>query len=338
VVETLEAASVLFAKNPLPMWVYDPRTLAVLDVNEAAVRSYGWSRAEFLSMPIVGLRPDAEDGRPPQEPPLSGIETHLRRDGTRLEAELRSSRIELGGRAAVLLVAEDATRRLAAQRELQALVTRHHRVREEEQARIAREIHDSLGQSLTVMKMDLAALADRLPKKAGLRDRVRDLARQVDAIVANVREIAAGLHPALLDQMGLPTTLEWHLERFGRETGLVCRLDAAGLSDALSPERAIALYRIVQEALSNVVHHAKARSVDVALLSDEAGLCLRVTDDGRGISPDDILKPRSLGLIGMRERASALGGTLKVEGAPGFGTRVEVRLPRAGPTEEGGTR
>jgi PAS domain S-box-containing protein len=337
VVETLEAASVLFAKNPLPMWVYDSETLAVLDVNEAAVASYGWSREEFLSKSILELRPDGPDGTPPPGRPDSGVETHLRRDGSRLEAELRSSRIEIGGRPAVLLVAEDATRRLAAARELQALVTRALNLREEEQTRIAREIHDSLGQSLTVLKFDLTLLADGLKKRGALAEKAREMARRVDAAIASLRDIAAGLHPATLEQLGLAATLEWTLERFQKDTGLPCSLDASGLSVPIPPELAVALYRIVQEALSNVLRHAQARRVEVSLSSDEGGICLRVTDDGKGISPDDTLKPRSLGLIGMRERARALGGTLKVEGAPGFGTRVEVRAPATLPGEEGAT-
>jgi PAS domain S-box-containing protein len=333
VVEILETASVLFSKNPLPMWVYDPETLAVLDVNEAAVSSYGWTREEFLSRSILQLRPDGPDGVPPSGNPVSGVETHLRRDGSRLEAELRSSVVEIGGRRAVLLVAEDATRRLAAARELQALVTRSSNLREEEQARIAREIHDSLGQSLTVLKFDLSALADSLKKRRDLSERAREMARRVDAAIASLREIAAGLHPATLEQLGLAATLEWTLDRFQADTGLACSLDEGGLTLPIPPSLAVALYRIAQEALSNVLRHAQARKVDVSLFSEGEEIVLRVTDDGRGISPEDTLKPRSLGLIGMRERVRGLGGTLKVEGAPGFGTRVEVRTP-AKPTEE----
>jgi PAS domain S-box-containing protein len=327
VVQTLDSASVLFAKNPLPMWVYDPNTLAILDVNEAAVRAYGWSRTEFLGMSILGLRPDDEEGRTPASPPVSGIETHLRRNGTRLEAEIRSSRVDLGGVEAVLLVAEDATQRLGAQRELQALVERSLKVREQEQARIAREIHDSLGQTLTVLKIDLAALGSRLGRDRTAAAKVASMARQVDAAIADVRQIAAGLHPAMIDQLGLPAALEWLVETFGAEAGLDCRFEQGSISRDISPGRAIALYRVTQEALSNVARHAQARTVVVSLADEGESLLLRVTDDGRGISPDEILKPRSLGLIGMRERAKALGGTFFVEGAPGFGTRVEVRLP-----------
>lgn len=336
--ETLPSAA-LFEKSPLPMWVYDPATLAVLDVNEAAVRTYGWSRREFLSMSILGLRPDGPDGRRSEAPPVSGVETHLRRDGSRLEADLRSSEVEVGGTPAVLLVAEDATKRIAAQRELQALVERSLKVREEEQARIAQEIHDSLGQSLTVLKMDLVAVGDRL----GRRDRelgrkVAEMAARVDAAVEDVREIAAGLHPALIDQLGLSAALEWFVERFGRETGLSCRFEGGESVAEPSPGRAIALYRIVQEALANVVRHAQAKGAVVSLVEDGADLVLRVTDDGKGILPDEIHKPRSLGLIGMRERARVLGGTFRVEGAPGFGTRVEVRLPKREPDREGSDR
>ena len=213
---------------------------------------------------------------------------------------------------------------------LRALTSRLETLREEESIRIAREIHDDLGQSLTGLKMDLGALARALPAGApdAARERIRGMGELVDATVETVRKISGELRPHLLDPLGLVAALEFALDRFGERTGVKTRLDAAAGDEGLDARRATALFRIFQEALTNVARHAGATRVTVTLDAEGDDLVLRVSDDGRGAAPSDLEAPAALGVLGMQERARAAGGSVVVEGESGRGTRVTARVPR----------
>ncbi len=229
--------------------------------------------------------------------------------------------------------AEDALRRSHAQ--LRALSERRELVREEERTRVAREIHDELGQVLTTLKLDLAWLADKPPAgPRALRNRLRALSRRIDGAIRTVQTIATALRPAPLDHLGLVAALEWHARQFQALSGLRVDLDVALNDPGLDPRLSIAVFRIFQEALTNVARHAGASRVDVHLAEEDGALRLDVIDDGRGIreaARDDI---GSLGVLGMRERARSLAGELDVRPLPGGGTAVSLRLPlrrEAGP-------
>lgn len=203
-------------------------------------------------------------------------------------------------------------------------------LREDERTRISREIHDELGQSLTALKLDLAWLARRLGEAAGpLRDKAASLTRDVDDIIGAVKKISAELRPGILDDLGLGAAVEWQAREFERRTGIRCRV--AVEPEDLSPDRdrATSLFRILQEALTNVARHAEATEVEVRLEEGHGELVLEVRDDGKGISGDGIADPASLGLLGIRERALAWGGSAEIAGTPGKGTRVRVALPPA---------
>jgi PAS domain S-box-containing protein len=232
----------------------------------------------------------------------------------RIEAELRQSR-----------------------EQLRQLSGRLEAMREEERTRISREIHDELGGALTGLKMDLARLnkqADTLTPEA-VRARAQEITALVDATVKTVRRIATDLRPGILDDFGLAAAIEWQLQEFEQRAGIECVFLGEAEDLALAPEAATALFRVLQETLTNVARHAEARNVEVRLEPTPAGLVLEVQDDGRGIAPHEVEGSRSLGLLGMRERVRLLAGRLEIEGQPGRGTRVRVTVPLNTHEQEG---
>lgn len=213
-----------------------------------------------------------------------------------------------------------------------AELTEHiEQVKEQERARIAREIHDDLGGNLTAIKMALSMLAARLPadqpvlaEKAGYLD---DL---VDRTIEAVHRISLDLRPSTLD-LGIVAALEWQAREFEKGSGIACVFRSAEREIELDPDHAAALFRIFQEALTNVAKHAGATRVTVTLRRQRQHLTLVICDNGRGIAAADRLKPASFGLRGMSERARALGGTLTLSAAPGGGTMVTIKIRLAPP-------
>jgi signal transduction histidine kinase len=204
-------------------------------------------------------------------------------------------------------------------------------VAEEEKARLARELHDEMGANLTAISIDMNAVSARLkpdqPELAGMLERAR--ATLVDTVQLK-RRIVENLRPSLLDNLGLAAALHSYCDEFGRVTGLDCEALVDGDVDAAGPMHAIAVFRIVQEALNNVAKYAGARHVIVHLAREGGDLSLEVIDDGVGIEVDAVREPKSHGLLGMRERALLLGGSLKVKrGINGIGTCVEALIPLA---------
>jgi PAS domain S-box-containing protein len=221
---------------------------------------------------------------------------------------------------------------LRAQREqLRALAAHVESVREEERVRIAREIHDELGQALTCMSMDLAFLEKQLPKEnAQAAARVSALATLVKDTVKTVRRISAELRPSILDDLGLGAAMEWLAHDFATRTGIDCGVSVPS-NVTIAAERGTVVFRMCQEALTNVARHAGATHVSIDLMIDvDDCLTLEVSDNGRGITEYEVHGPDSLGLLGMRERAALLGGVAEVNGMPGQGTTVTVRVPLAG--------
>jgi signal transduction histidine kinase len=212
--------------------------------------------------------------------------------------------------------------------DLRALAARVQSVQEEEQRRIAREIHDELGQALTALKMDLSWMTNRLPPDSGpLLEKTRSMAAQIDSMVHSVRELAARLRPEALDELGLPAAIKWQAREFQLRAGIRCNVTVPAGELVLDQERATALFRIFQELLTNVARHAAATKVDVALRQVEGSLLLEVTDDGCGIVETQIRSPSSLGLLGMRERAAPFGGRLEIGPRRGKGTSARVLIP-----------
>jgi len=211
---------------------------------------------------------------------------------------------------------------------LRALSARMRSVREDEQIRIAREIHDELGQALTGLKMDLTWLGGRLPAdQKPLLKKIKSMFRLIDETIRSVRKIASGLRPDLLDEVGLAAAIGWQARDFQLRTGIRCNVNLPPDSDGLDQERSTAVFRIFQEVLTNVARHANATRVDVFMRQDADTLTLEVQDNGRGISAAEMRGSKSLGLLGMRERVLLFSGKLDINGSRGRGTQVTVSLP-----------
>ena len=265
----------------------------------------------------------------------------LRADGGEFPIEASISQAADGGRRYFTVILRDITVRKqaedalkASQRELRELSARVLEAREEEKTHIARELHDELGQLLTALKMDLAALRASPPESR--HQKMQQMSELLDATVGATRRISADLRPLMLDDLGLADAASWLVEDFCNRYPIECRAEIAG-ADALegvSKSVSTAVYRAVQEALTNIARHAGARHAWVTLQVQDGEILVEVEDDGRGIAPEELAKPRSLGLKGMRERISFLGGTLDIARAPRGGTRLRLRVPMRGLSEE----
>ena len=211
--------------------------------------------------------------------------------------------------------------------QLRALTAHLERVREEERTRIAREIHDELGQALTGLKMDLSWFAARLPNQHALQEKSASMLKLIDSTVNAVRRLSTELRPAILDSLGLIAAIEWLAQEFEKRTGVTCAFVTADDELTLDDDRTTALFRICQEALTNVARYAEATSVHILLEIDDKEILLRIKDNGRGITEKETKATKSFGLLGMRERARLLGGTFEISGAPDQGTTLTVRIP-----------
>jgi PAS domain S-box-containing protein len=238
-------------------------------------------------------------------------------------------------------VVMDVTERMLAELErqrsfdqLRALTASVQNAREEERKRVAREIHDELGQALTAIKIDLSSLVHEFPADAQTK-RIESISNVVDQTIKSVRRISTELRPGILDDLGLIAAVEWAAEEFEARTGTRCRLELLENDSAIDPDRATAVFRILQETLTNVARHANAACVHVRMFKESRDIVLEVHDDGRGATEVELSASGSLGIRGMRERALLLGGDLAIRGIPGQGTTVLVRIPLAESTSQG---
>jgi signal transduction histidine kinase len=216
---------------------------------------------------------------------------------------------------------------------LRALAARIEDDREEERTAIAREIHDQLGQNLTAIRMDIDWLSRALEKPRQddpkLARKLLSMAELLDATVPLVRDISRRLRPGVLDALGLRAALEWLLEDFGERAGLKTAFACDVDDSRLGPDRATVLFRITQESLTNIARHARARYVTLHLGPEADGVILELFDDGRGFAVEQLNEspPRSLGILGMRERAHSVGGRFSITSIPGQGTTVSAWVP-----------
>ena len=215
---------------------------------------------------------------------------------------------------------------------LHALSLRLEVAREEERARLARELHDELGQVLTSLKLEFMWLVDELKKsepKPGIQlvNKLQSLIGLIEVSIQSVRQISGDLRPAVLDHLGLREAIQWEATKFQARTGIRCRVAAHLTREIADRSRALALYRILQEALTNVVRHAHAGAVRISLAQRRRSIVLVVKDNGRGITKPELSSMMSIGLLGMSERARLLGGRITITGAPGRGTTVTVTVP-----------
>jgi PAS domain S-box-containing protein len=266
-------------------------------------------------------------------------ETDERRaDGTpiRIEGQYMCVYDAAGRITGHLGIQRDITNRHRAQEEvvrsreeLRALASKLETAREQERTRIAHEVHDELGQALTGLKLDLAWMEQRLALCAPpeVTERGRNVLMRMDQLMEAVRRIVTELRPSVLDHLGLPAAIEWQAHDFASRTGLALDLQIVAPEGRPADELASPVFRMLQEALTNVARHANATRVAVKYRRDERLLSLDVSDNGRGITASELHGTNSLGLLSLRERALACGGTLEITGAPDRGTTVSLRVP-----------
>jgi len=214
------------------------------------------------------------------------------------------------------------------QENLRALAAHLQSVREEERTRIAREIHDHLGQALTAIKMDLTWIGNRLSaSQKALMTKVKGTFRLIDEAVQSVRKLATELRPEVLDELGLSAAIKWQTKEFQKRAGIRCSVTLESDSFEVDRERSTATFRIFQELLTNIARHANATKVNVQVRADGGILELVVEDDGEGIAEAEVDNPKSLGLLGIRERVLPFGGKVSILGTRKQGTKVTISLP-----------
>lgn len=235
-------------------------------------------------------------------------------------------------------IAEDITERKevaeklkASSEQLRALSVSLRTAKEEEGIRIARELHDELGSALTTLKWSLLRLdkvRSSTSKSAGkAAEKIAEMVELVDSTINTVRRISSELRPGVVDDLGLVSAIEWHAQQFQDNTGVVCRFESSAEDVDLNREQATTVFRIFQEAMTNILRHAQATKANILIEEEEDGFVLEIKDNGRGITETEKLGIRSLGLLGMRERAHSVGGTVEISGAAGRGTVLTVHLP-----------
>jgi len=260
----------------------------------------------------------------------------LRANGEEFPIEASISQTRDGGARLYTVMLRDVTERVSAEHaqqrareELRELSANLQKIREDEKTRIARELHDDLGQQLTALKMDISSVEEALGGSASelVRDHLQGMRRLIDATVASVRRIAADLRPVMLDDLGLIPAVEWLANDFTNRYGIDVERDIETGDARFSPAGATALFRIVQEALTNVARHADATLVTLSLRAGDEAFVLRIADNGQGAHRDGELAGKSFGLLGIRERAHMLGGAVDIQTSQGNGFALSVTIP-----------
>jgi PAS domain S-box-containing protein len=329
------------------IYVIDCETLRFVEINPSACMNLQYSASELIGKTLADiathlthdmlrsvLQPLRKDLVP--QAALTLNTTHARKDGSVYPVELRLFYCASSLPQVFIAIGNDiGFRHEAAEALAQSVEWSAHMetVKEKERTRIAREIHDDLGGNLTGIKMALASLVHRLPgedraliEKAGYVDSL------VDRTLEAVHRIAGDLCPAILD-LGLGAAIDWQAKEFEKQSGISCVFSSNKTEIDLHPDQATALFRVFQEALTNVGKHAQASHVSVRLVHARHSIELEITDNGLGIATSDRLKPKSFGIRGMVERVHALGGNLLIGAAPQGGTVVEITVPLADPAD-----
>ena len=327
--------------------VMQDRNGVITYANQRFLDMIGYTEKEVLGKPITrflggGLLKRRELHEAAKEDEIRKVTevSWKRKDGDRIFTILSPKNIydekeKLKGRVSVLTDITDrrqAEKELHRSRELLRMLSQHlQSVREKESKRIAREIHDELGQQLTALKMDLSWISSRVDPDdedaEKFLHKINAMSNLVDKTIQTVQKISAELRPGLLDDLGLVPALEWLAQEFESQMNVPCHLQLHCEMVNIDPDCSTAIFRISQEALTNVSRHAKATRVVISLKEENSALILRINDNGKGIKPDEVFAPSSLGLMGMRERVRPFSGELNITGSQKKGTTLTVTLP-----------
>lgn len=331
--------------DAIPQAVVGLRNRRIIFANNAVQDVFGWQREELIGERIAIFYRNERESREIAKrfyTTLASQRTFVtefpcrRKDGRDILCRMRAARIgEKLVQRRIVITYDDITEQKRAEQELKDsrqqlrdLSVHLQSVREKESRRIAREIHDELGQSLTALKMDVSWLANQLPEAdTALHEKARRMADLIDTTVDSVHRISTELRPILLDDLGLTAAMEWMTQEFQRRCGIRCDVATDFHEEAMEKELATTLFRIVQETLTNVARHSKATRVRVELAERESALRLEVSDNGEGIASARIDDPKSFGIMGIRERVGLWGGSLRITGKRRKGTTVEVVIP-----------
>jgi PAS domain S-box-containing protein len=326
------------------VFLFDRRGRPFFDVNQTACTMLGYARAELLELtPEAFGRRSAEelawlyeDGDTQQLPRV--VETWIEhKDGSRLQVEIERRRLQWDNAWIIVVVARDITRRKRAEQALResretlrGLAAHQQQIKEEERKRIAREVHDELGGLLACIKAYVSVAIENASQGGGAVDRLLvDAVDLADTAIESVRRVITELRPSILDDLGIWAALEWYAKQLDARTELrcVCSIDASASEVEVDPERSTMLFRVVQEALTNVVRHAEASRADIRVSRRGDVLAVEIEDNGKGIAPDRLINRESWGVLGMHERAAYFGAELKIVGAPVRGTLIALSLP-----------
>ena len=318
--------------------------------NKAAEEVFGCGREDAIGAPLAWFIPErfrgthvehlrrfGEMATSSRRMGVQRIVMGLRRNGEEFPIDASISQVSEQGQRLYTVILRDVGERVKSETalrqsrdEIRAVSLAAQNLREQEKSRIARELHDELGQALTAIKIDVGWLKDRAAHagNAAIQAKLSSMQLLIDGTVAATRRISADLRPLVLDDLGLAAAADWLAQNFTRRTGVPCELVVGQGFDETPDPVATTIFRTLQESLTNIAKHADARGVEVTLSNDAGEVVLVVRDDGRGFSPAQPRKPQSFGLLGLRERAYLLGGEVSIDSAPGGGTIVEMRLPR----------
>jgi PAS domain S-box-containing protein len=337
----------MFNNNPQPNWIYDLETLSFLEVNETAIIQYGYSKQEFLSMTLNDIIP-AEDipsllekvQLPTEAYFNAGEWRHIKKNGEIIHVEIISHSVIFNGKDSRHILIRDITDRkrteLAlynSEDQLHKFASHLQNVREEEKITLAREIHDDLGQILVALKIDTGLLKQRVIKTNPSADLVHILPKfdniidLIDKTIKTARRIMNGLRPELLELHGFEGATKEYLHEFEERYQLKCEYTCNISKLEINQQQSHVFYRILQESLNNIAKHANASLVKIQLYNEGNKLILEINDNGKGFDINSIGRNDSYGIIGMKERAVLLQGTLDIRSEVGQGTRVRVEIP-----------
>ncbi len=315
----------------------------VVSINARAELLFGYDAQELIGQPVEVLIPPRFHASH-IDLRKSYMQSHMlskrpsvvcqRKDGSEFPADISLSPLRTDRGMLMMAVVRDVSERRNAQlaleessQRLRELAAQNEAVREADKKHIAREVHDELGQVLTALRMDISLLSLRFGAlDPALIDKVQGMKALVDRAIQGVRNVAMNLRPAALD-MGLVPAIEWLCSEFTRQNNIACRLHFADENIELNETRSVVVFRIVQESLTNIVRYASASQIDVTLSCHENELRAQVSDNGLGFDLQTAAQKKSLGLLGMRERALALGGVLEIISKPGQGTTINLSIP-----------
>jgi PAS domain S-box-containing protein len=321
------------------------RDRKVFFANDGVEKVFGWRPKELIGQSTRALYRCEDDFEVITKLLYSTLERRRtftaeypcrRKDGAEIQCMISAARIgEQLKQQSIVITFENITYRKQFEKEIELsrgrlrdLSMHLQTVREKERTRIARELHDELGQLLTALNTGIILLKKKIPpEQTHLFERTKSMKDLIDMTMQTVKRIYMDLRPGMLDHLGLPVAMDWQCQEFQKRTGIQCTVDVEPEDMEPNKDASITVFRILQETLTNVAKHSKATRVNVSLREVEDDLELVVTDNGRGIREEELQKPKSFGLLGIRERVDFRGGEVKIAGKKGKGTTVTVRMP-----------